>query len=497
MICLGWKFSSYDSTLYLTGLVFITFFFLLFIAAILVYKLYRKEEYWRSDLWILVLNSIVHYILCISIVQRCEHGAFILTCILIVFHAMLSYFVSKKDSSDTKLVNHIYGIAIALITIAIPIKLNKEWVTMAWSIEALGLIWLYSKSGISIYRNLFQCVLIIAFTSQIHDWSYGYDVSWPGNEIEGHTPVLNFHFASSLIVSIIFLRCGYFVRKTFLQAPSSDWKAITIAITSSAFLLVAWYGTFFQEINYYWTQMMQHSFDYSTVDLYITINNMLNGFNTVWILNYTMLFVAVVFLLIQRFAKSPLIKRASYVTANIVILLFLTMGLGSLSSLRAYYQEALEFSTGWNLYIRYFSYAYLILLLWSCYRYAIHAEHKPKSIMAFDFLLHITCLWVLSAELLHWRELLGSAAADKTGLSILWGAYSLLLIVVGILQKKSYLRVAAMAWLGVTLVKLFFYDLSELSTLSKTIVLVILGVVLLIISFLYNKHKTKIFGDES
>jgi hypothetical protein len=38
--------------------------------------------------------------------------------------------------------------------------------------------------------------------------------------------------------------------------------------------------------------------------------------------------------------------------------------------------------------------------------------------------------------------------------------------------------------------------LSELSTISKTIVLVILGAVLLIISFLYNKYKAKIFGED-
>jgi uncharacterized membrane protein len=39
------------------------------------------------------------------------------------------------------------------------------------------------------------------------------------------------------------------------------------------------------------------------------------------------------------------------------------------------------------------------------------------------------------------------------------------------------------------LVKLFFYDISHLGTISKTIVFVSLGVLLLIVSFLYNKYK--------
>jgi len=51
----------------------------------------------------------------------------------------------------------------------------------------------------------------------------------------------------------------------------------------------------------------------------------------------------------------------------------------------------------------------------------------------------------------------------------------------------------AIALFGVTLIKLFFYDISHLDTISKTIVFVTLGILLLIISFLYNKYKSLIF----
>ena len=85
---------------------------------------------------------------------------------------------------------------------------------------------------------------------------------------------------------------------------------------------------------------------------------------------------------------------------------------------------------------------------------------------------------------------LGNASESyKLGLSILWGVYALLLIVLGIYKKQKYVRIAAITLFGVTLIKLFFYDISHLNTISKTIVLVSLGVLLLIISFLYNKYK--------
>jgi len=46
-----------------------------------------------------------------------------------------------------------------------------------------------------------------------------------------------------------------------------------------------------------------------------------------------------------------------------------------------------------------------------------------------------------------------------------------------------------------TLLKLFFYDIAELDTISKTVVFVSLGVLLLTISFLYNKYKDFIFEE--
>ncbi|GAL76189.1 hypothetical protein JCM19275_595 [Nonlabens ulvanivorans] len=54
------------------------------------------------------------------------------------------------------------------------------------------------------------------------------------------------------------------------------------------------------------------------------------------------------------------------------------------------------------------------------------------------------------------------------------------------------MRIGGMALFAITLIKLFFYDIAHLNTISKTIVFVSLGILLLIISFLYNKNKNKI-----
>ena len=67
------------------------------------------------------------------------------------------------------------------------------------------------------------------------------------------------------------------------------------------------------------------------------------------------------------------------------------------------------------------------------------------------------------------------------------------MIAIGIAKNKQYLRIAAFVLLAVTLIKLFLYDIADLDTIPKTILFISLGILLLIVSFLYNKYKTLIF----
>jgi uncharacterized membrane protein len=181
------------------------------------------------------------------------------------------------------------------------------------------------------------------------------------------------------------------------------------------------------------------------------------------------------------------------------ILVFLAQGLYTLSELRdsyltqtmaAYYQIG-EFNIG----IRYISFAFVAIALMACYSYIRQEFMKVDYKMAFDLLLHLSILWMASSELINLMELSGSAQSNKLGLSILWGIYALLLISLGIWKTRQHLRIGAIALFSVTLIKLFFYDISHLNTISKTIVFLSLGILLLIISFLYNKFKHLISNE--
>jgi uncharacterized membrane protein len=185
------------------------------------------------------------------------------------------------------------------------------------------------------------------------------------------------------------------------------------------------------------------------------------------------------------------------------VLIFLTLGLYELSELRESYldQTLAEYynRTSLNIGIRYISFSLVALILFWTYKYLQQEFMNPvfeHSKMLYNFLLHITILWIASSELITWMDVANMSQSYKLGLSILWGVYALLLIILGISKKQKHLRVGAIGLFAVTLLKLFFYDISHLNTVAKTIVLVSLGVLLLLISFLYNKYKNLISPED-
>jgi uncharacterized membrane protein len=117
--------------------------------------------------------------------------------------------------------------------------------------------------------------------------------------------------------------------------------------------------------------------------------------------------------------------------------------------------------------------------------------YKAWSLMAYTM-----ALGFISAEYLCWTTVAGADNQYKLGLSIIWGVYALGLVVLGIRNKQKHLRLAAIALFVITLVKLFLYDLAGARTITKTISFISLGVILLLVSYLYNRYKEVLFGDD-
>ncbi|HEY4283716.1 MAG TPA: DUF2339 domain-containing protein [Chthoniobacterales bacterium] len=80
----------------------------------------------------------------------------------------------------------------------------------------------------------------------------------------------------------------------------------------------------------------------------------------------------------------------------------------------------------------------------------------------------------------------GNFARDMS-YSIAWSGFALLLLVIGIAKSIRAVRYASMGLLGVTILKLFLHDLSQLEQLYRIAAFIIVAVVAMIASFLYQR----------
>jgi uncharacterized membrane protein len=84
----------------------------------------------------------------------------------------------------------------------------------------------------------------------------------------------------------------------------------------------------------------------------------------------------------------------------------------------------------------------------------------------------------------------------KTALPVLWGLSSFALMWLGMHYKTRVLRIISLTLFTVTLVKLFAFDIQNIPAGGKIAAFFCLGVLLLIISFMYQKVKNIIADDE-
>ena len=71
--------------------------------------------------------------------------------------------------------------------------------------------------------------------------------------------------------------------------------------------------------------------------------------------------------------------------------------------------------------------------------------------------------------------------------SALWMAYGAMLMVVGFLRRSAFVRWQALILIAATVVKVFVYDLSQLDRGYRIVSFIVLGVLLLAISFVYQR----------
>lgn len=515
LVVLAWYASKYNQEEHFSlTLIFSTLFFLIFYISFLAYKIKKKEVFNAGDVILMLINSFIFYgvgFVTLATNVQTENLVGLFTLGQAIIHFGVSVVLYKNKLADRNLFYLASGLVLVFITIAVPVQLDGNWVTLIWSLQAALLFWIGRTKKVGVYESLSFPLMVLASFSMIQDWVLAIDASTgtynyeTGKMVVNEVmPIFNVIFLTSVIFAASFVLID-FINKSDKYVSALEEKAssflsfITVVIT--IILLFALYLPLSVELIIYFNQLFEASSiqamgEYDSMQTFYNYD--LRHYQTVWIINYTLLFfIGLGFYCIKK-VKTQMPVILYYLASVVVLFIFMSGGLFELSELRESYisQELGKYyNIGiFNLLIRYISYALVVGLLVTLFRLAKRDFLKFDFIPFFDFILHVSVLWLLSAELIHILSLTSNADTYKLGLSILWGAYSLFVVVLGIWKKKKYLRIGGLVWFGITFAKLFFYDIAALSTISKVIVFLSLGILLLIISFLYNKYKDKIEG---
>ena len=81
--------------------------------------------------------------------------------------------------------------------------------------------------------------------------------------------------------------------------------------------------------------------------------------------------------------------------------------------------------------------------------------------------------------------------------SALWMAYGAMLMVVGFWRRSAFVRWQALALIAFTIGKVFLYDVSELDRGYRIVSFIVLGALLLAISFVYQRDWLRLSGRKN
>ncbi len=489
---------SHQSVAFTFGIIY----FLTFYTAFLGYKLWRLEKFVRSDVALVLMNAFIFYGLgfyVLSETSDLSHLLGLFTLLNALVHFGVSALIYKYRLADKSLFYLISGLVLVFITIAIPVQLEGNWVPMIWLAEAVLLFWIARKQNVFFYEKMSYVGMVLALGGLVMSWGEN-KVRIYNSEIEQMTPVLNAGFLLNALFVVGFgILCFlHFKSKETAGPKGKDAMSLLNNLLPGVFLLLL-YLTFFIEIDLFWTQGYDYSMVVETQDaekVSVPGNISYLKFNAASLFIYSMLFFTVLSWINLRFVKKKTLATVSLVLMSLTLFLFVTGGQQNLLELwnnwinRAQFPD---FNRGiMHLGIRYLSLAAvsgMIILIAK----TIREFYQIKWIdLAFMIGFHLSILAILSFELTGWMDMRGSVQPHRFGLSILWGVYALGLIGWGIYKQNKYLRYLAFGIFGLTLLKFFMYDFAGLDTIGKTVVLISLGVLLLVIPFLYKKYENAI-----
>ena len=475
---------------HLTGWLFLTLFFLLFYGSFIGHQFISKKPIPLGNIILLILNAFLFYGIGMDFFDLAgmEKSQGLFTFGNGIVHLMLSLWIYYKWA-DRKLFYILLGLFMTFLTIAIPVQFEGDIVPVLWLSEAVVLFFVARRFKIIEYELLAYVTLLLMGAAMVTNWADHYYES-PVH----HQFLWNGHFLTAMLIVLGLAGLNYINDQIKVDPKEYRFPLGFGNIVFPVLLIGAVYFSFFNEIYHHFEQTYLNSEQNGNY------NEALSLFKNLWLINYSFLFLGILGFINYNRLKNELIHFIVIVLGGWLIVYFLIQGIADLNELRSGYLTGAEESHSGYIWMRYGCYFGLGILITVIY--LAHKQSKEFLLVRkyFPLVFSFILLVVLSNELTTFMQLgMGvemKSLAHKVGYSILWGVYSLLLIGFGFWKKSSQLRIAAIILFGVTLLKVFLIDLEHISTVSRMVVFIALGILMLLISYLYQRYKSILLGED-
>jgi len=198
-------------------LVFQTAIFLLFLLAHLGRELWRRGSATLEEALLLLVNPFVFFATTYTLLKTTHHdwmGVFAISMALV--YASAAKILLSRSAGGRREILLLIAVALTFVSVAIPIQLRSNWITIAWAVEGLAILW----AGLEIRSARLRVHAFALFGLALGkllfwDTPYGYRPAF--------TPVFNRYFLSSLAVIACFLGALYLYQRAtereLIEAP--------------------------------------------------------------------------------------------------------------------------------------------------------------------------------------------------------------------------------------------------------------------------------------
>ena len=502
---LGMKYMLLAPHPVMPALLFATAFFLAFFSMNLRYNLRHGDAFGPFDFSLLLANTAAYYASGMVILDGHLprlNGVF--TIAVALFHLVFAIFLHKRANAPKHLVFLLIGLVLTFVSLAAPVQLHGNYITLFWSLECALLLWFSQRTGIRLVERASVLVLVLMLISLGMDLSQHY-AAYPLVRL---MPVLNKPWITGMVAAIALFVYGKLCEG--LPAERNVLPGISPKLLrNSAWVLcvAVVFGVNFFEINH----QLGYVLDSNVVRMALTA--------------YSIGALVLVHFLTR---KSNHVFRIVVLGLFVVGLLHYITGFYSSSIGALLAQRVGDGGLGFGVF-HVAAFLAAIVALW-CVAKAVRVV-VPRSSTMWNVYLWSVCVFLVifaSQELDHamllfvqpttyevgmesWMpgadpsyalmDSLGNAR--KAGYPILWGVGSFVLMWYGMHTRQRMVRIIALSLFGITLLKLFLVDLSGISEGGKVAAFICLGILLLVVSFMYNKLKvllqdeTKADGDSN